>query len=616
MQPEEMHLTFQDVAVYFSLEEWQYLETWQKEIYKEVMMDNYENLNSVGVQIPKPDILLKIEQGKDPWEQDVEENDNEEEELLTDYASVIEKQIESELEPLHIQTEVQTCDVTTESKSSKRPPYCVKCGDQRDCHCKTRSKKKPYCCVDCGKSYNKEFYVVLHQKSHLRGEPYKCSSCEKSFRKPSHLRRHEKTHKVLQHKCKTCDECFVSNAELLRHKKLHKVEKYYKCMKCEEIFMSDIEVKQHQKIHKRFYHCLHCEKMFSNKNNFIAHHKEHLGKIVYVCEKCRKVYARKANFDKHICISTQQMATPNDSQISRKETVQEKQNLLYSKSLQIVENQKVFAKQEVQNQIHLSGHCEYSNGFREDIINASHLVSNQTAQNIEMIYPAEKTIVYNSTNPPASQIEDLLEKEKVLVNNKERLMVISKSKLGLKDKKVENNFECTKCRKCYRHRKSYMRHKKTHTTVFVCHECGQKFRKLSDLFMHRPAHGRNKLYKCRDCEKGFSFKSLLALHQNTHCFKEPDQSFVYGNEPCQPLNLCLKAPVAENPYKCSICELRFKEPSFLLIHQKTHKNISVIDKNTVLKHQPSSQIPNFKVKRPLEEFYRCNEYVKRISYRS
>uniref|UniRef100_A0A8C9B684 Zinc finger protein 786 n=1 Tax=Phocoena sinus TaxID=42100 RepID=A0A8C9B684_PHOSS len=47
-EPAPLTLTFEDVAVYFSEQEWRDLEPWQKELYKQVMRTNYEILRPFG----------------------------------------------------------------------------------------------------------------------------------------------------------------------------------------------------------------------------------------------------------------------------------------------------------------------------------------------------------------------------------------------------------------------------------------------------------------------------------------------------------------------------------------------------------------------------------------
>ncbi|XP_071068613.1 zinc finger protein 705F-like isoform X3 [Dasypus novemcinctus] len=69
MQTHEL-VTFKDVIVDFTQEEWNLLDTSQRKLFREVMLENISNLVSVGYQLYKRNVLSQFEQ-EEVWREGI-----------------------------------------------------------------------------------------------------------------------------------------------------------------------------------------------------------------------------------------------------------------------------------------------------------------------------------------------------------------------------------------------------------------------------------------------------------------------------------------------------------------------------------------------------------------
>ncbi|KAG8431024.1 hypothetical protein GDO86_019549 [Hymenochirus boettgeri] len=470
---------FDEVAVFFSEEEWNFLTEQQRALYMEVMKENYDHLIYLGFEVP---VILSLLENKGV-NNDVASDSS----LLTaatsnggdtscdrlkenSSADVSSKEQNQDLHRKEKPTKnVHWKDEEVESENSHENENVE---DQSPTSIQGRNlrKRKQYFCHDCEKCFKHSSALEAHRRVHSGDKPHKCDICAENFSFKSELIVHRRKHsrdstsqpQDVENKTPATN---VTSAHTSPVNSSHaspsvnapsgnivpaKSSSVSASTPAEstrapaaQTQNSSTTTNNTSSFGEKPHKCNYCEKRFNDLSILEAHHRIHTGKLAYPCTMCDQSFSKPSLLAAH-------------------------------------------------NNTHKEGKPYQCDQCDKNFNDQSLLVAHKRT------HTGEKPHKCSHCN-------------KWFPN---RTSLIAHEECHLKPKP----YKCKHCEKSFNDKSLLITHEGVHTDTkpFKCTQCPESFFLKTQLIVHQATHAPEKPFPCSQCERSFNKKETLLAHIRVH----------------------------------------------------------------------------------------------------
>ena len=348
--PDDNLVTFQDLYINFTPDEWLLLDEGQRRLYYSVTLETFLTAASVGLLICRHPMIaqpgpvrqtnapqragvslettnmIQGNSGPDPGNRANDENATSERDVSVRISQVRTLQVDPSIQESH---QCDTCDPTLKDVVHLTGHQGTSPGQKLD-PCKSSGRasldsvnpgqiprhqsgetssgmnngqaqvvmsgrgpvsENSFTGRNGGADFSASSGLVQHHAVHNEERPHQSTECEGAFHTEQRV-----------YNCSECGKLFDNHSFFILHQKAHNKTTFYKCVDCGKLFRCSSSLEEHLQIHSDMlkpYKCSECGKSFRINSYLTLHQKLHTGEKPYGCSVCQKAFTRRNTLTQH-----------------------------------------------------------------------------------------------------------------------------------------------------------------------------------------------------------------------------------------------------------------------------------------------------------------------------